>query len=240
MDIIRFGGQSLRNEEYFRHKTETLEAINNSAANVTPIKPILDPFIASVDDVDEALEIIRKSSLTDKIQEEDRERDVTTTGFSNTVTGLTKHFKPEIRKQANELQIIFRHYKGINQQSVVSQTGSTINLLQALREKQYALTTLGLNEWATQLEIINNKVAMSTMDRFDENAAKPLQRMKEVRPVCDELLNKLYAAIETFAKITPSAEFEKCINTLNSINKKYIDTIAQRRGIAEAKKESGN
>ena len=237
MIITRFGGQPLRNEEYFRHKTEIMEAISKSGINIVPFLTILNTFSNSLHDVDIALEIIRKSAYTEEVNEADRERDITTSGFINIVTGLTKHFNPEKRKQANELKIIFDHYKGINKQSIASQTASTVNMLQSLRDKHDLITELNLNEWLDQLDAINQRVAELTMNRFDESASKPEQRMKEVRPLCDEQLNKLYNAIETFAQITPDEPYDNCISLINAINKKYIDTIAQRRGIAEAKKK---
>ena len=240
MNITRFSRRSLRNEEYFRHKTETVEAVNNSGIDAVSTSPIMATFVQTVEEVDLALEIIRKSSYTEEINEADSERDITTSGLVKTVVGLTKHFDPLKRKQAKQIQIILDHYKGINQQSVVSQTGSTVNMLQALREKQELLTQLGINEWVNQVEATNNKVAELTMNRFDEAASKPTQRMKEARPVCDEQLNKLYNAIETFAQITPGSNYNSCISLLNSINKKYIDTIAQRQGISEAGKKKKN
>ena len=237
MNITRFSGQPMRNEEYFRHKTEIIEAINKSGIDINPIAVIFGPFTDAVNDIDAALEIIRKSVFTEDIQNADIERDATTTGLIATVAGLAKHFNPEIREQTREIQIIFNHYKGINQQSITSQTASTVNMLQALREKPDLLTVLNINDWVDQLETVNNKVAQLTMNRFDENAAKPLQRMKEARPTCDDRLNKLYNAIETFAQIAPSGEYDKCISVINTINKKYIDTIAQRRGIGKSAKK---
>ncbi len=236
-EILRFSNQPLRNEEYFRHKSEILQVITQSEMEPILINTVATPFKSSVDEIRQALEVISKNAYTQPILDADDERDCITSGLFDMINGLTKHFDAEKRRQAVELQIISNHYKGINRQSIESQTGSTENLLQNLNEKKEYLENLKITEWVTQLETINKKVADLIMNRFEENVSKPVQRMKEERPICNQRLEALYKVIEAIAIMSPDEKVSKCISLINNINKNYMDIIAQRRGIAAAKKE---
>lgn len=237
-EILRFNSHPMRNEEYFQHKLEIIDAMDRSGIKLNPIKRIVDPFKAMVEEIDNALELIRKSGYTEQINNQDNVRDSITRGFIDVVTGYTNHFDSEMREYARILKIITDHYKGINQQSISSQTASTINMLQDLRAKSDLLDDLGLTEWVDKIEDENDNVAELMMARFEEGASLPAERMKELRPECEKLLEDLYKAIEVYS-VTYFEErsYSNCIELINVINKKYMNVIAQRKGIAEAGKE---
>lgn len=236
LEIIRFSNRPLCNAEYFRHKTEIIEAIEKSDIH-SEMEKIYVPFTTTVDAIDKAMEVISKSIYSEKIWDADKQRDVVTSGLINAVDSATMHFDENIREIGKELQIITKHYKGINKQSIESQTASTVNMLQDLRKKPEYLQTLGFTTWVNEVEILNNNVSELLMSRFDEKASKSGEQVKELRPECDDQLEKVYNAIETFAQLTEAEVYASCIAKINAINKKYIDTIAQRKGISESKEE---
>lgn len=235
LEIIRFGYSRLRNAEYFRHKIETIEAIMQSRIDTNAIANIYEPFETYVEAIDKAMEVISKSVYSESIILAVKKRAALISGLRNLIQSTAKHFNSDVQNAAKELQIVIKHYKGINQQSVESQTSSTLNMLQDLREKSDSLTVIDLSEWLNQLELANNYVSDLLMNRFSEAAAKPTEQVRPLRALCDKQLDLLYKAIEVFAQITESEAYSSCIATVNAINKKYIDTLAQRKGIAKTK-----
>lgn len=95
-----------------------------------------------------ALDIIRKSSLTDRIAAADNGRDSLNSGLDDTVKGALNHFNKAKKEAAHRLQVTLDHYGNINRKSYDEETAA-INSLVADLNGQYAtnVATLKLEDW---------------------------------------------------------------------------------------------
>lgn len=241
--IITFSQGSLTNETHFQHKTEIRDILQRYPAITSGLGVLFKEYIRWYDEEDTTLEGIAKSDITKLIHEKDRVRDETTAGLFRHIDADCYHFNPELRVEAIGLQNIKNHYAGITQRSLDAQTASTYNMLQELNDRRDVLEHLHLDEWIDRLDADNKAVNDLIKDRDSEKVARPVSKMKEIRPQIDRVTNEIYSALETFERLNFNADVPECIKAVNVVNKRYADNLAQAAGhkaSAKNKKEADN
>ena len=92
MKISNIKLQLLRNEEHFQFHTETLSLIEGSNPQVLGIDGLLPAYKANHADEAEALDVIRKSAVTDDLSKADMLRDTTLMGMKAALKSAGNHF----------------------------------------------------------------------------------------------------------------------------------------------------
>ena len=239
MKIEQIKISNLRNEEHFQFHTDIMGAIEAQGPESMGLVPAQwDKHLELYRNVDTILEQIRKSGLTDKIEEIDRLRDQAFRGFRNAVKAYLLHHDDYKLEAAKTLSIVFNHYGNLTQKAYAHQTGAIYNFIQDMREKYgSAVGNLRFDDWVDGLENFNNLFKGMVTDRDLERAEKPVTRMPEVRKAIDASYNSIVKSIEVYMLQNPGHNLEPAIKILNAIITRYKNVLAQRKGVNKMKNE---
>ncbi|MGC3979113.1 MAG: DUF6261 family protein [Paludibacteraceae bacterium] len=183
-------------------------------------------------DMDEAMEIIRKSASTEQITDADIARDETFRGFADAVKSAAKHFNTEKKAAAKRLQIIFDHYGNIARKPYDEETASIYNFLQEINAQKADVTLLGLTDWATQLETENNTFDTLMKARYDETTSKTTLKMKQVRAETDRCYRDILDRLDALIIVNGETTYAPFVKDLAARVERFDNLLAQRKGVA--------
>lgn len=229
--FIRFDRSKQRNEEWFNFYTEFKKAVEEFLPGVLNIEELFAVFLTLYAMADEALEKIRKSGFTEVMSVLDADRDGKFRGLADSVKSALNHFDSLKRKAAANLTILFDHYGNLAAKPYDEETGGIYNFLQELREKYAAdMETLGLMEWANELERSNIEFSNAVTERSKETAGKTELIMVDVRKQTDRCYVDILERIEALALINGEENFKPFIKFLNAISTRYKNRLNRRGG----------
>lgn len=240
MNLIRnLDLNALQNEEHFQIQTDFKKEVIKATPESLSIGELFAAYLLLYADEDAATELIKKSSFTELVANADFRRDMVSTGLRSLVKVFTNHFDPAKQQVAKNMWVVFEHYGNIIDMPYKKQTGATTNLLNELNTNHAAgISLFHLDEYVAQLAIENTTVNDLMSDRFDEAAAKPLLRMKEVRAEIDVVYKKIIERINAGIIFNGPAAYEGFVRKMNEIIDYNANVIAQRKGRAAAGGES--
>ena len=231
MEILKIHLVNLHNEEHFKLQTEVKDLVETFTPAALGIESLYAAYLPYFANEEEALDVIRKSSLTDDLIAADTLRDTTFSGLVGTVKSMANHYKAEIRAAAARLQVVFDNYGNIAIKSYDKET-TAINQLIADLEGTYAadVATLGLTEWVAELKAQNMAFDILKKSRHTEDSTKTLFKMKEERSNVDERFRAIVKRINALIEVNGEAAYKGFVAELNSRITACNNIIAQREG----------
>ena len=221
----------LRNEEHFFFHTEIRDLIAEFNPQTLKIQALFDKYQTLLDDLDDSMEVIRKSSITAEIVSADEKRDNVFRGLCDFVKAMSNHFDGEKVKSATRIQIVLDTYGNLAPKPFFDETASIFNLVQELRSNYAAdMVKIHLTEWVEGLADLNNDFKILLGDRYEETASKTSLKVKEVRPQIDDTYRKIVKVIEGLLLLENADIYKQFIKRINLINDKYHTLLAQRKG----------
>jgi len=222
---------NLRNEEHYQFQTEFKSLVDQS----TPLSLNIDSDYASYllhyAEEGEALNLVRKSALSDELPDADHHRNDILHGMFDAVKSASKHFKPETKTVAIHLQVLFDHYSDITTKPYDMKTSAISSFIVELTTTHASESSaLDLNEWITELQSANDAFVNIKNNRYSEDAAKTQFRMKAVRTDVDTWYRTITERINAFITINGDAAYKSFVTELNLRITKYSNIIAQRKG----------
>jgi len=230
MKISKIHLKGLRNEEHFQFHTETLSLIESSNPQALDIDGLLPAYKANHADEAEALDVIRKSAVTDDLSKADTLRDTTLMGMKAALKSAENHFQADKRQAASRVKIVFDHYGKITSKSYDEETAAITSLLADLQPLAADLAALGLTDWDTELGANNRAFDTLKKERYTEASAKTQLRMKEVRVLVDEDYKQITERLDALMVVNGESAYTAFVNELNQRIDAYTRTLAQRRG----------
>jgi hypothetical protein len=226
----------LRGDAHFQFHTEFKDLLGKItlAPEVLQLAPLLAKYMDFYKIEDEGLKKIRKSAITNQIQEADKARDEIFTGMAEQNKSLLKHFEPAKRNAAERLQIVFNTYGNVAIKSLNEETSGVYNLLQDLRSDKYLAdtTAAGLLDWAKELETRNAAFETLIKQRDTETADKTDVNLKEARANLDAVYDEITDIIEAHILLCTDSKavLEPIVTAFNPTIERYIRLLNARRG----------
>jgi len=227
----------LRNDAHFQFHTEFKDALGKmtQATATGQIAPQWAKYQELYAIEDEGLKKIRKSHLTEQIQNADKSRDEIFLGMVEQNRSLLKHFDSAKREAANRLQIVFNTYGNVATKSLNEETSAIYNLLQDLSSPKYQAdtTTAGLTDWATELQTRNTAFDTLVKQRDTETADKTDINLKEARAKLDEVYDTITDLTEAhiLLQTAEGAVLTPLVNAFNPVIDRYTKLLnAGRKG----------
>jgi hypothetical protein len=236
LKIRKIGASQFHVEEHFQFIADFIREAKKAGI------PVLIPeLFAELERLyameDEVLETIRKSQLTGKIEAVDQERETLFSGMRDIVKGMQSHINPQIKEAAMNLMFVFNAYKNVNRKNYAEQTGLLTNFIQEMRGNyaQY-VTTLGLGAMVNQLDERNQTCSDLLMERTIKESEKPKFTATEMRSKVDACYGDIVRYLEAKTIMESDHKLETFFDIINSNVDRYKRAIAQRAGVAAAKK----
>lgn len=184
------------------------------------------------------LDLVQKNSYNTRVSIADAERDKPIRGFNKVVKGMLNHFNPEVAQAAYNVNLINVKFRDITYLSDEKQTPAEESYLTALKAVMADIITLGLTDWLTEMETTENAFVAVVKNRNNEDDIKPAMKMKVARVETDVTFDAITSRINAFITIEGDADYANFVTKLNNRIDQYNNIIAQRKGIAAAKKKA--
>jgi hypothetical protein len=201
MKVLKIDTSRLRNEEWFGIYAELIKLIPAYGAQTLGIADLLALLEPLHDKTDELLEIVRKSTYTEEMKEAGKERSSLFRGLYGVVKNSRKLPADADKAAAERLFVLLSSYrKTALDNSYAGESSAMFNLLQDLQRPYAAdVTRLGLGKWVDNLEVIERKFSDFRDARDREQAAKPTEHLKRIRPQVDALYKNMIEVL--YAKL---------------------------------------
>lgn len=240
MEILSINSVKLQNEEHFKFQTDFRGLVETFTPATLGIEALYTAYLPFYINESEAIDVIRKSLVTDDLAIADVQRDTTFRGLLGTVKSATNHFKPELQKSAERLQIVCDNYGNIALKPYEQETVAINQLVNDL-QVSYAsdIVALGLNEWVAELKAQNIAFDNLRKTRHTEDSSKTSLKMKIERSNVDEKYRAIVKRINALIEVNGLEAYSNFVGELNARINTYNNTIAQREGRnAKAKDDS--
>ena len=240
MEIKNVHLSHLRNEEHFQFQTEFNDLVDHYTPTTLGVDAAYTAYLPLYTNEAEALDVVRKSSFTEKIVEADNTRDITNRGMCGTIDGATHHFRAEVREAAERLKIVLDHFGNISVKPYNEQTAAVKAIVTDLETTHAAdVATVGVGEWVAELKANNDAFEALQDERYTEEAGKTQLKMKEVRVEVDEAYSTITKRIDALGIVNGTEIYAPFVKELNKRVEKFNNTLAQRKG-RNAKNDSAD
>ncbi len=244
MKVTRFNTHNLQNEEYYQFFVRFRDAIQAAGPAVLRIEELFAVFLTLFVQLDAAYKKIIKSAFSEEIDAADRQRDEVFRGMREYINSFNRHFNQAVKEAARKIGIVADSYGDVPNKGKSKETAAISDLIKTLRnEHAEDVLTLALNSWLDELGRLNTAVETLMRERFDETTARTTATMREVRLQTDEVYYKIVERVESFDVIegtTENAPWAAFMASLNTVIDYTNNIVAQRKGVAKAKKNKAN
>lgn len=240
MKTTKIDLQKLQNEEHFQFNTEFKDLVTRYDATTIDIENLFESYLTLFAQEDEALQVIRKSTITADLAVADENRDALFSGFSTAIKSALLHYNEANRTAATHIKVMLDQFGNIARESYDAETADIYKLVQALQSTYSTdITTLGLVDWVFELDAKNKVFDELMKSRYTEEASKTEYRMKQVRVAIDAAYRGIAERLDALMLVNGSDNYLPFVNELNTRVDKYKLIIAQRKGRnAKATKKS--
>jgi hypothetical protein len=250
--VSKLALEHLTNEEHFNFITEVVELFFDDSAHEDRksgsysaaslgLTVQYTELVAARNREDIALELVRKSAITETMVDTDHKRDIAFNSLNDTLEAWVHHFNPAKRAAVSRVIIVARHYAALSHKTYAAQTSSMYNFVQELRTNYAAdVALLGLDEFLNEIETLNELFKTLSKERYLEMAAKTDLRMKGVRRESDDAYRTMIHFLEAMITINGPTTYQIPVKDLNERVKKYDQMLAQRKGISGKKKNQAD
>ena len=220
-----------QNDEHFMYQTD----FNGLITHYTPAALMIDAeyktYSPLYTDEGEALNYVRKSTISDLLHTSDLVRDNTSDGIDDAIQSGLKHFSPLVREASARLKALRDTTGNITQRSYNKETADIIKLIADLKGPYAAdVATLGIEAWVTELEANNNDFKELQKKRYDESDEKTRLRMKKVRIDVDDAHSAIVDKINALIIVNGEAPYVEFVNKLNLRIESYKNNLALYKG----------
>ena len=239
MDISKIKFSRLRNGEHVQFHTEVDELIAAKTPEVLGIEAQYAIYKTLFGNEYEAFDIIRKSAVTEDLDDADALRDSINSGMNGVVKSALNHYDADVKKAASRVWVVLNSFGNI---SVLTYNEETVSIRKLNAELTANYTAevqlLGLDGWLTELVNKNDEFDALMKLRYTEDSGKTLLRMRPQRLEVDEAYRKIIKRIDALIEINGEDVYKDFVAELNIRVDKYNNIIARREGSNSKKKEA--
>ncbi len=230
MKINEFSLVRLRNEEHFQFYTSLRDLVLVFTALALKIEALFVLFLAAYANELAALDVVRKNAISDDLVEADDERDSVFRGMCDAVKSALNHFNADIRAAAKHLQVVLDTYGNLAIKPYDAETGGLNSLINDFTTTYAAdVATVGLTGWVTELAAKNKAFDDLKNNRYSDEAAKTILRMKQERVKTDVIYHQIVERINALVVVEGDTAYAGFVSELNKRIEGYENTISIRR-----------
>ena len=220
--IKKFSLDKSRVMEFFQAMTNVKNFLAKENLQTLQLEKTAQIFNEKLSAYDEALAPVKKSDLTQKIQELDTQRDNLLSGFSAHLKAF-QHFPEEASREAAKrlLTLLEKFGKNIQDRPLQEETAIITNLLQDIAQPQPAqdLQKIGAAPWIDALEVANTTLEQHHNSRTEQQSTIEAGRTKAARQELAEAFRNLVQTINALALINGKEPYTNLANAINQVVK---------------------
>jgi hypothetical protein len=234
--LVRVRTPFLPNELHFRFHTENDSLYIRYGDAPLGINVFTPPFRSRLADLDLALERIRKSPETERIAIADHDFDASFSGMSEYAHSCLQHFDPAVRRAAENMEVVFRHYGNIGKEAYRQELASSYNLMQDLRARNTDVQALNLEPWMQAHEQAAATLTALLNARTSETSKQTELRVRQVRREVDTLYQQITDRIDAMINLHGRDFVAGFVAEYSTHATEYKNKLAQHLGRIHAGK----
>ncbi|MDR2118304.1 MAG: DUF6261 family protein [Tannerellaceae bacterium] len=197
MRILKIDLKRLHNEEWFNLFTDLFALAPVYGVQVLGIKGLFDLLEPLYEKSDMLLQLMRKSSYTEKLSEAEKGRNTLFRAMYGVIKASQSLPEETKRDAAKRLFILASEYrKSVLHKSYSEETGAIFNFLQDLQGAYAAdVALLQLGSWVSDLQAAEQKFVDIRAQRTKEDIQKPVEKLGDIRKQADILYNGIVDAL---------------------------------------------
>jgi hypothetical protein len=184
----------------------------------------------------------RDSAYTQQLVEADDRVDNDLMGIKSAVESGTRHFDPAVKAAANIVAKRLKNFGDIKIKSYETESAAVLLLLEDFKGSlAEQVATLGLSGWVAELEAAETAFTELYERRNTENASRPQENLKVLRPKAGEVYGQITYVINADMMVNGEATCGEFVRELNEQVKHFNEQLAyhpSKRDIAEATVDS--
>lgn len=231
MEILSINSMKLQNEEHFKFQTDFKGLIDKFSPRILNISPQYVDYMIYYNNEQEALDVVRKSAITEDLTIADILRDSTYRGLVGTVKAALSHYNTELRASATRIQVVFDNFGNIAVKPYEKETVAINQLVMDLLVTYPTdVAALGLTEWVTELKAQNTAFDNLKKLKHTEESVRTSFKMKTERGNVDQKYRAIIKRINAHIEINGLTTYLGFVIELNNRISVWNHAIAQREG----------
>jgi hypothetical protein len=227
----------LTNETHFEFNTENRDMFNRYGPQALGIEPFAAQYDEALANEDTALELVRKSAETPRIAVADAAFDDTFSGMHTYLQSCLKHYIPDMRRAAENLNVVFQKYGNIGKLAYREELAASHNLVQDLRAREVDVVATGLMPWLEAHEQAAANLLALLGERTGEAAQQTALRVAGTRRETDRIYQQILKRLEAMINIQGVDFVPGFVAEYNAHATEYKHTLAQHLGRIRVKNE---
>lgn len=231
---------TLRNSEFIGFHKDFLTIVTQNNPETLNVAEPTAAYAGKIAELEALYKTDAFNPITDEIVELDHQRDEVFNGILNLLSGNAKHFTPETRDAAQLLQRDLEKYgSGFVRGNFNAETIDLQNIIADWRNKpelQKATNTLGLIDWISELERVNQLFNSRYIARTGSYADKPDENATAKRTEVAAAYEVLCNFLNSYAFLNASPVYKTTISQINTLIDQYSTILKQRRAKAVSRK----
>lgn len=230
MEIEKLSLHNLRNASHYQFQSDFSALVGQYSPQILGILAEYAEYQPLLENEAVALNVITKSATTEQIEAADQERDTIFRGMVDSVRSKLNHFNANVREAARKVSVIIDGYGNLVSKPYDEESGLITSLISDLRTKTgVEIDVIGLVDWNTELERLNNHFIGLEATRNNEVANRSELKMKEVRTEVDAAYQKIVKRINALIIVNGESDYSEFVNMLNTRIERAATAIAQSR-----------
>ena len=178
---------------------------------------LVKTFRTAIDAEDEAMNISRKSMLTDEIAEANQERDAIYIAYKRAVQSLRKSATESVAETAKVLAQHIKDYRIGQRDQLDKKTGLLMNFIDDLEQKyKEQVEELSLTPFVSKLKNANERVRSLTLQRTDERTGIIVGALKKARRATDTAYRTLVEMVNSLAVVFGDQDYSDFMDYVNT------------------------
>jgi hypothetical protein len=180
---------------------------------IATLKPDFEAWLVKENTI---MQWVRKSVLTERIAEADRQIDRLLTGINAVVQAALHSSQPAVMEAARKVQIMLKRYGRVTRESYDEEAGDVRAILEQFNGAYAAeVTLLGLTNWKIELAETFSDFEYLLRQRETEQGVKPPYTARNVRKGIEEVYRQIAEIIDANCIAGTSPDFAAVIDLLN-------------------------
>lgn len=226
----------LRSNELLTFGRAIETKIIEAGAETLKIAPLFSIYQTTLQDVDDSILRIRKSTYTPEMTAADNGRDYTQSGLLGQIDIFQHHYDPTLKAHAVSLKALRDAFKGKTQISYEEQTGVTDNLIQELESDKHkaAVAALGLTGWVADLKDKNQICKNLSATRITETSTRNTSpKLEESRRLFEKAYKDVVTRLNALAEVNGDAPYLALFAWWNALIDRNRTLLSNRLGAGQ-------
>jgi hypothetical protein len=202
MKIFKVRLEYLRNEAHYQFLLLLRKLFVAYPAVASIVAALLPELYELIELEGQLVDALKGSLYTERIAEADRRIDRDIVGFNAAITSALHHYDPAIVEAARELEVRMKAFRDIEKKSYEEESAAVKILLTDLQNTfAQQVSLVGLSGWVSELESAEEAFEQLFLQRNQELAARPQEKLRKVRKEVDAAYRRIVERIDAYGAL---------------------------------------